>query len=103
MAKVMLDPLFSGMSGRMGDFVFRTSKNGQVTVSRRPRKPVAAPSEAQKANRQRFVKANNYARAALADPDLRAVYENIAAQDGVSAFAAVRADYYKGNDLLVRE
>jgi hypothetical protein len=103
MAKVRLDPLFSGISGRMGDLVFRTSKNGQVTVSQRPRKSGAAPSEAQQANRQRFAEASKYASAALANPALRAVYENRAAKEGTSAFALARNDYLQGKDLLTEK
>ena len=87
----------------MGDLVFRTSKNGEVTVSHRPRKSGAAPSEAQQANRRRFAEASKYARAALADPAQRAVYEEIAAEEGISPFAAARADYFKGNARLTEK
>jgi hypothetical protein len=103
MAKVRLDPLFSGISGRMGDLVFRTSKDGQVTVSQRPRKSDTPPSEAQQANRQRFAEASKYASAVLADPVLRTIYEDMAAEEGLSAFAMARNDYLKGKDLLAKK
>jgi hypothetical protein len=103
MAKIKLDPLFAGISGTMGGLVFRTSKNGEVTVSKRPRKSNTPPSEAQQINRQRFAEASKYASAALADPLLRAVYEEIAAQEGLSPFAVARNDYLQGNDRLAKK
>jgi hypothetical protein len=103
MAKVKLDPLFAGISGTIGDLVFRTSKNGQVTISKRPGKSNAEPSEAQKAQRERFKLANAYARAALADPDVRAIYEERAAEERQSAFALARTDYFNGKDLLSKK
>jgi hypothetical protein len=66
-----VNPIFAGISGSLGDIVFRSSKNGETIIAKRPRKSNAGPSEAQKANRERFAQANAYARAALADPDLR--------------------------------
>jgi hypothetical protein len=87
----------------MGEFVFRTSKNGQVTVSHRPRKSNTPPSAAQLAQQRRFGEASKYASAALADPDLRAVYEEIAAEEKISAHAAARRDFLKGNDRLAQK
>jgi hypothetical protein len=96
MAKVKLDPLFASISGTMGGFVFKKSKRGEAIIARRPQKLNTKPSPAQKAQRERFKLANAYARAALADPVLRAVYEAIAAEEGLSVFAAACADYFKG-------
>jgi hypothetical protein len=87
----------------MGNLVFRTSKNGEVTVSERPRKSNTPPSEAQQANRLRFTAASKYASAALADPALRAMYAEVAAEEGLSPFAAARADYLQGNDRRVKK
>ena len=103
MAKIKLDPLFTSISGTMGGFVFRKSKKGEAIVARRPQKLDTEPSPAQKAQRERFKLANAYAKAALADPVLRAVYEEIAAEQGLSVFAAARADYFKGKDSFARK
>jgi hypothetical protein len=103
MAKVRLDPLFSGMSGGMGGLIFRTLKNGEVTVSRRLRKSNTPPSEAQLAQQKRFGEASKYASVALTDPVLRALYEDRAAEEGITAFAAARSDYLQGNDRLATE
>jgi hypothetical protein len=100
MAKIKLDPLFASISGTMGGFVFKKSRKGEAIVARRPQKSNTEPSPAQKAQRERFKLANAYARAAVADPVLRAVYEEIAAEAGLSVFAAARADYFKGKDSI---
>jgi len=100
MARIKLDPLFAGISGRMGDLVFRKSRNGEIIVSRRPRKSNTPPSAAQMAQRERFKLANAYAKAAPADPALRVHYEALAEETGRSAYNAARDDYFKGNDLL---
>jgi hypothetical protein len=100
MARIKLDPIFTGISGTLGGFVFKKSKNGETFVSMRPKKLNTKPSPAQLANRERFKLANAYAKAALADPTVRAIYEEIALEEGVSAYAAARDDYLKGNDLF---
>ena len=100
MAKIKLDPLFAGISGTIGDLVFKRSRNGVTIVARRPTKSNAEPSPAQKAQRERFKLANVYAKAALADPYLRAIYEKRAAKEGQGAFALARMDYLDGKDLL---
>jgi hypothetical protein len=96
MAKAKLDPLFVSVSGKMGDFVFRKSKKGEAIIARRPRKSNTEPSEAQKAVRDRLAEANRYARAVIAEPDLRASYEELGARDGKGAFAAARDAYLNG-------
>ena len=103
MAKIKLNPLFEGISGKMGDVVFRKSKNGQTYISSCPKKSSAPPSEAQKAQRERLKLANAYATLALADTDLRAIYEEMAAQEGKDAHAMARTDYLRGNDLFSRK
>jgi hypothetical protein len=103
MAKIKLDPLFAAISGTIGDFVFKKSRKGEAIVARRPKKSNAEPSEAQKAQRERFKLANAYAKAAMADPDVRAFYEERAAEEGQGAFALARIDYFNGEDLLSKK
>jgi hypothetical protein len=100
MAKIKLDPLFAEISGTLGDLVFKRSRNGQTIVSKRPRKSSAEPSPAQLAQRERFRLAAAYATAALADPELGALYRERAAKAGMSAYALARTDYLQGSDLL---
>lgn len=96
MAQVKLHPLLREFSGTLGNVVFKTSSTGKIYMSQRPRKSNKKPSEAQKAHRQHFAEASKYAKAALADPDMRAHYEARAAQEGKGAFALARADYLNG-------
>lgn len=103
MSKVKLDPLFVEISGTMGNFVFKRSRKGEAIVARRPRKSQTRPSEAQKAQRERFKLAVAYARAAMADPAVRVIYEELARKEGLSVFAAAQSDYFKGIDLLARK
>jgi hypothetical protein len=55
---------------------------------------------AQKEHRRRFKAANAYAKAAMADPDVRAMYEQQAAEQNRKPFRVAVSDYLKGNDLL---
>jgi hypothetical protein len=103
MAKVKLNPCIVEFSGTMGDFVFKRSRKGEAILARRPRKSKTEPSAAQKAQRARFKLAVAYAQAALADPSVRAVYQEMAAKEGMSAFIVAQTDYLNGKDLLSRE
>ena len=64
------------------DVVFKKSSKGNKIVTKRPDMTKVEWSEPQKAQRQRVKRANEYANAALADPDVRAVYEERAAREG---------------------
>ena len=57
-------------------------------------------SEAQKDNRKRMRYANKYAKAAMPDPQARAVYEARAAKDERVAYNVALSDYWQGNNLL---
>jgi hypothetical protein len=43
---------------------------------------------------------NQYAKAAMADPEVRVVYEARAAQERRSAYNVARSDYWKDIDLM---
>lgn len=100
MAKVKLNPLIEGISGRMGDLVFRLSSSGKTYVTRRPDMSNVKWSKAQQANRRRFQRADAYAKAALADAELRALYEERAANEDRHPYRVAHCDYLKGMDLL---
>ena len=57
-------------------------------------------SEAQKSQHGRFRQANEYAKAARADPEVRAVYEEMAAKENPRPFRLAFSDDCKGKDLL---
>ena len=100
MAKITLSPMFQEIRGRLGDYVFRRTHTGEVILSKVPDMSRVKWSKAQKAHRQRFKKAVVYARAAMAEPKVRVVYEKMAAKMNKRPFDMAVSDYFKGNDLL---
>ena len=80
--------------GKVGERIYRRGPNGSTIVCKRPDMSGVQPSEAQKAHRQRFKQAVAYAKAALADPELRARYEAQATCDKTPYNLAL-ADYLK--------
>ncbi len=87
--------------GKMGDVVFRTSPSGETYISKKPDMSRVEWSPAQKAQRQRFSEPTAYAHAAMADPDVRALYERRAAEQNRRPFRVAVSDSLKGNDLLM--
>jgi hypothetical protein len=92
MALVKLNPIIARLSGKVGEFVFRTYGT-KVVLSRRPSGPAGPPSEAQLAQRERFRAATSYGKAALADPDARAFYEALAAKRHKPILSITIADF----------
>jgi len=103
MAKVKLNPLINGLSGMLGDFVYRVSPTGETIISKRPDMSRVKWSKAQKEHRQRFKQATEYAKAAMTEPKVRAVYEKMAAKEHKRPYALALSDYFKGNDLLLKK
>ena len=100
MAKAILHPWIKQFKGQMGGVVFRVSRSGETIVSRSPDMSAVEWSPAQQENRRRFKRAIAYAKAAMADPGARAVYEKQAAEKNRRPFQMAVSDYFKGNDLL---
>lgn len=103
MPKVILSPWLAQIHGTIGDVVFRRSPTGETIISRRPDMSKVKWSQAQQEHRQRFKRAVAYARAAMADPDVREVYEEMAAKKRKRLFDMAVSDYMKGNDLLSKK
>jgi hypothetical protein len=95
MAKIKLNPLFAGISGKVGNLVIKKSKNGGVIVAKSPDMARVKPSKAQLAQRKAFEKASEYAKSALADETRRAFYEALAEARKTTARALCIADYLK--------
>jgi hypothetical protein len=102
MPKVRLHPLIEQIQGTMYDVVFKLSPTGEQIISKRPDMSNVKWSKAQKEQRQRFKKAVAYAKAALADPKVRALYEKKAAKQNKRPRDIAFSDYFKGNDLLLK-
>ena len=93
MAKIKLDPLFAGMSGKFGNVVIKKSKNGQLFVAQLPEKTKDQPSLAQLARRQAFAKASDYTKSVMADETARAVYEDLARRRKTTVRSLCMGDY----------
>jgi hypothetical protein len=104
MAKVSFDPIIKWFTGRIGRLVYRRSHNGQVSAYPTPDMSTVKWSRAQKDHRQHFKEAVTYAKAAVADPDIRPVYVQMAENNNRNKsrpFDMAVSDYYHhGNDLL---
>jgi hypothetical protein len=100
MAKIKLHPMFEGVSGRMDGIVFRRSVSGRLYTSRTPDMSRVQWSPAQQAQREKFRQATAYAKAALADPQLQAHYQERAARENRRPYDLAVSDGFKGRNLL---
>ena len=104
MTKVRFHPIVEWFAGKMGNLVFRRSHNGKVSVYEAPYMKGVKWSQAQKDHRQRMGEASRYASAAVADPDLRPIYVQMAVDHDMNPGRpfdmAVKDYYHNGNDLL---
>ena len=95
MPKVRLHPLIEEIHGTMFDVVFKRSPKGNMIVTKRPDMSKVKWSKAQKEQRQRFKQAVAGAKAAMADPKLRARYERKAQRQNKRPWDVALADYLK--------
>lgn len=95
MAKINLNPMFRGISGKFGNVILRSTAYGTVISACPAPKNTRAISPAQQAQRQRFKQAAASAKAALADPETRARYEAAAARVRKTAYNLALADFMK--------
>ena len=102
MAKARLNPVLELITGKIGNLVFRRAHTGKLSVIYRPDMSRVKWSAAQKAHRERFREAVVYAKSAMKDPDVRPVYEQMAAEkkSNKRPFDMAVSDYFAGNDLL---
>jgi hypothetical protein len=91
MAKAILSPSLAGIRGRVDSFIYR-QQNGQTVILPHT-VPKDRPSKAQKANRNRFSEAKDYAKAVLADPLRRACYRRLAAERKCPSNALLIANF----------
>ena len=103
MPKVRFKPMVAEIQGTMYDVVFKKSPKGKTIVTKKPDMSKVKWSPAQKDHRKRMRKANQYAQAAMANPDIRAIYEKKAAKQHGVPYRIALSDYFKGKDLLSRQ
>jgi hypothetical protein len=101
MPKVKLNPIFEEIRGQVGNnLVLRRTYEGNLSLMKKPDMSKVEWSEAQAAHRQRFKEAVAYAHAAMADPRVRAIYEQASAEKRKRAFHLAISDYFHGRNLL---
>ena len=89
--------------GTMYEVVFKRSPKGNMIVTKRPDMTNVEWSEAQTTQRARFKQANDYAKAAMADPKVRAIYQKRGKRMNKSAYRLAFSDHFKGRDLLAKK
>ncbi|GJQ04835.1 hypothetical protein [Capnocytophaga canimorsus] len=95
-----------GLSGKVGDILVFSQRNGKTIVSKAPKKRKGEDSEKQKQQQAKFQQAVLYGKAVLADDNQKAMYEkegkkayNVAVADLLNApkIESINVSNYKGN------
>jgi hypothetical protein len=94
MARVKVNPIIEQMSGKMGDLVFKRYGD-EVIIARAPDMSQREFTPGQLAAQERFRRAAQYGKLALAQPEARASYEAAAHESGEPLFSLMVADYFK--------
>jgi hypothetical protein len=93
MARVNLNSLLNGLSGRLGNAVLKNYASGTI-VSSRPDRSKVILSDVQKESNSKFKHAVAFAKGVLADPEKRKMYEaNL--KPGQSVYHAALAEFMK--------
>ncbi|MDO4703778.1 hypothetical protein [Tannerella sp.] len=80
-----------GLSGKIGDIIVFSQRDGKTIVSKAPRKRTGEDSDKQKEQQARFQQAVLYGKSVLADPAQKALYEST----GRRAYNVAVADMLK--------
>jgi hypothetical protein len=92
MPTIELPPFIQSISGKLGDVVYRVSKNGKTYVSKAPKKSNKKPTQAQLKRQERFALASQYASQAKDEP----IYQKRARKTGLSAANIAHSDWCHG-------
>lgn len=87
-----------GLSGKVGDLLVFSQRNGKTIVSRMPRK-VSVLSNAQIAQNEKFTMAASYAKAAIQDPVLKLGYQEQAEIRNISPYNCAMGDYLNAPEI----
>ena len=86
-----LHPSIKAYRGKSGKWVYK--KLGNTTyVAEAPKPSNKPPTPEQQETRDRFILSTNYAKAVMADPQSKALYEAVATAQGKPVFALARRD-----------
>jgi len=99
MAIIKNNDIIEGISGKLGNFVFKQVR-GKTTISPCPPKPTTQ-SDSQKGTRDRFRKASEWAKNVLMDADQKAYYQKKARKLKLpNAYTAAIADYMRSAKVM---
>lgn len=93
MAKAKRNPVLRGISGSVGELLFR-QVGDETIMGMKPDRSHLVASEAQLAHQQRFREAAQYGKRALANPEKQAVYAAAARERHQPIFSLVVADFF---------
>jgi len=93
MAKVKLNPIIEQIRGHVGDLVFK-QYGDEMIIGRMPDHSGTQPTEAQLEHQDRFRQAVLYGRLVMADPEMKAIYEQAAKAKGKPIFSLTVADFF---------
>ena len=81
--KVILQPSLRGLSGKMGDWVYRYSTGKKKTFIGEMPVRTGEQTEGQLAQQERFTDGSGYASEAMENPALSEFYESVAEEMGI--------------------
>ena len=94
MAKATRNPIITGISGQVGNLLFRQVGN-ETIIGLSPDLSRVAATPAQLAHRRRFQEAAQYGKMAMADPEKHALYQAEARQRHQPIFSVIVGDFFK--------
>jgi hypothetical protein len=97
MARITSNPIIEGLSGKVGNLVFKNYKSGTIISALADRSKVKLSAKQKKANKS-FKEAVAYAKAVLADPKKSAHYKKLL-QPGKSIYHTALAAYLSGKAI----
>jgi hypothetical protein len=92
MAKVGRNVVTTKLSGKLGDLIVFRTRGNRTYVASAPQKKDREPTQNQKEHQQHFQEAIVYGKGVIADPNLKATYQE-AAGENQSAFNVAVADF----------
>ena len=98
MAEITLHPMLQTIHGRSRGLVFRRTRSGKTFLIKLADMSNVTWSEAQQRQRHEFKAANAYAKAAMADPERRVMYEEMARKQNKRPYHLAVSDYFKARE-----
>jgi hypothetical protein len=93
MAKVKLNPILEQIRGKVGDLVFKRYGDG-VVIAQKPDMSGREFSQAQLTAQDRFRQAIVFGKTVMADPEAKALYDEVADAKGKPVFSLTVADFF---------